>query len=82
MSNTRLFEVTGKVVLGVLAHGEHNGAVGFGSMHLDQKIIFLGPMRMWWGGSQVSEEVNESGIGCLHSQLKDVYRYRAFMTYR
>jgi hypothetical protein len=72
MSNTRLFGVTGGVDIGVLAHGEHSGAIRFGFTHLDQKLVFECPMRMWWGGRKVKEEVNKSGIGCLKSQLKDV----------
>jgi hypothetical protein len=40
MSNTRLFGVTGEVVLGVLDHSEHNAPLRFGPRHLDQKIVF------------------------------------------
>jgi len=50
MSNTRLFEVTGEVDRGVLTPSEHNAPLRFGPRHLDQKINFGCPMRMWWGG--------------------------------
>ena len=68
MSNTRLFGVTGEVVLGVLDHSEHNAPLRFGPRHLEQKISFDRPMRMWWGGNETFFLAGDGVVGCAHTR--------------
>ena len=50
MSNTRLFEVTGRMDPMVTDHFEHNAPLRFGPPHLDQKINFWGAYENVVGG--------------------------------